>query len=202
MFDARLRPLIDPPLNAVGRTLAATGLAANAVTAIGLGFGLAAAALIALGYPLLALPLLLANRLADGLDGAIARATSRTDLGGYLDIVFDFLFYGAVPVAFALADPAANGVAAAVLLFSFYANGAAFLTFAIMAERRRLETSRQGLKSLYYLGGLAEGAETILVFTLMCVWPDSFAVLAYSFAALCGLSAAARIATAIQVLKR
>lgn len=202
MFDARLRPLIDPPLNAVGRTLAATGLAANAVTAIGLGFGLAAAALIALGYPLLALPLLLANRLADGLDGAIARAKSRTDLGGYLDIVFDFLFYGAVPVAFALADPAANGVAAAVLLFSFYANGAAFLTFAIMAERRRLETSRQGLKSLYYLGGLAEGAETILVFTLMCVWPDSFAVLAYGFAALCGLSAAARIATAVQVLKR
>ncbi|MFN7165653.1 MAG: CDP-alcohol phosphatidyltransferase family protein [Pannonibacter sp.] len=202
MFDARLRPLIDPPLNAAGRTLAATGLAANAVTAIGLGFGLAAAALIALGYPLLALPLLLANRLADGLDGAIARATSRTDLGGYLDIVFDFLFYGAVPVAFALADPAANGVAAAVLLFSFYANGAAFLTFAIMAERRRLETSRQGLKSLYYLGGLAEGAETILVFTLMCVWPDSFAVLAYGFAVLCGLSAVARIATAIQVLKR
>lgn len=202
MFDARLRPLIDPPLDAVGRTLAATGLAANAVTAIGLGFGLAAAALIALGYPLLALPLLLANRLADGLDGAIARATSRTDLGGYLDIVFDFLFYGAVPVAFALADPEANGVAAAVLLFSFYANGAAFLTFAIMAERRRLETSRQGLKSLYYLGGLAEGAETILVFTLMCVWPDSFAGLAYGFAALCGLSAAARIATAIQVLKR
>ncbi|MFN4009471.1 MAG: CDP-alcohol phosphatidyltransferase family protein [Pannonibacter sp.] len=200
MFDAHLRPLIDPPLNAAGRTVAAIGLTANAVTVIGLGFGLAAAGLIAAGYPLMALPLLLANRLADGLDGAVARATERTDLGGYLDIVFDFLFYGAIPLAFALQDPDNNALAAAVLLLSFYANGAAFLTFAIMAERKRLETSRQGLKSLYYLGGLAEGAETILVFALMCLWPEGFALLAYGFAALCGVSAAARIATAIRVL--
>ncbi|WP_439528275.1 CDP-alcohol phosphatidyltransferase family protein [Pannonibacter sp.] len=200
MFDAHLRPLIDPPLNAAGRTVAAIGLTANAVTVIGLGFGLAAAGLIAAGYPLMALPLLLANRLADGLDGAVARATERTDLGGYLDIVFDFLFYGAIPLAFALQDPSSNALAAAVLLLSFYANGAAFLTFAIMAERKRLETSRRGLKSLYYLGGLAEGAETILVFALMCLWPAGFALLAYGFAALCGVSAAARIATAIRVL--
>lgn len=200
MFDARLRPLIDPPLNAVGRTVAAIGLTANAVTVIGLGFGLVAAGLIAAGYPLLALPMLLANRLADGLDGAVARATERTDLGGYLDIVFDFLFYGAIPLAFALQDPDSNALAAAVLLLSFYANGAAFLTFAIMAERKRLETSRQGPKSLYYLGGLAEGAETILIFALMCLWPEGFALLAYGFAALCGVSAAARIATAIRVL--
>lgn len=200
MFDARLRLLIDPPLNAAGRTVAAIGLTANAVTVIGLVFGLAAAGLIAAGYPLLALPLLLANRLADGLDGAVARATERTDLGGYLDIVFDFLFYGAIPLAFALQDPDNNALAAAVLLLSFYANGAAFLTFAIMAERKRLETSRQGLKSLYYLGGLAEGAETILIFALMCLWPEGFSLLAYGFAALCGVSAAARIATAIRVL--
>ena len=43
MFDARLRPLIDPPLNAAGRWIAGRGISANAVTLIGLAFGLLAA---------------------------------------------------------------------------------------------------------------------------------------------------------------
>ncbi|NBN78815.1 CDP-alcohol phosphatidyltransferase family protein [Microvirga tunisiensis] len=201
MFDARIRPLIDPPLDALGRRLAAAGLSANAITVLGLGLGLAAAVAIALDALLVGLVLLLANRLADGLDGAVARATRRTDLGGYLDIVCDFIFYGAIPLAFALRDPDGTALAAAVLLFSFYANGAAFLTFAIMAERRRLQTSRQGLKSLYYLGGLAEGAETIAVFALMCVLPQHVALIAYGFAALCLVSAVARMATALVLLR-
>ena len=145
--------------------------------------------------------LILLNRLADGLDGAIARANRRTDLGGYMDIVFDFLFYGAVPLAFVLSRPSeANAVAGAVLLFSFYANGAAFLTFAIMAEKRGIETSAQGLKSLFYLGGLAEGGETILVFVLFCLLPAYFPHIALAFAAICFISAAARIVFSVRVL--
>ena len=53
-----------------------------------------------------ALLLFILNRLFDGLDGAVARATRRTDRGGFLDIVFDFAVYGAVPLAFALREPA------------------------------------------------------------------------------------------------
>ena len=102
MLDAAVRKLIDPPLNAAGRALARVGLTANAVTMTGLGLGLASAALIAQGAFLAALGILLLSRLADGLDGAVARATVRTDFGGYLDIASDFLFYGAVPFAFAL----------------------------------------------------------------------------------------------------
>lgn len=202
MFDSRLRPLIDPPLNAAGKRLARTGISANAVTVSGFIFGMAAAVLIALGAPLAGLVFVLLNRLADGLDGAVARVNGKTDLGGYLDITLDFFFYGAVPFAFAVFDPSKNALAAAALLLSFYANGASFLAFAIMAEKHGLETDRQGSKSLYYLGGLAEGAETIALFILMCLWPSGFVLLAWAFAAVCIVSAGARVLIGVRTLRR
>ncbi len=202
MFDARLRPLIDPPLNAAGTTLAKSGISANTITITGFGLGLAAAVLIATGFSLLGCLFLLLNRLADGLDGAVARVNGKTDLGGYLDITLDFFFYGAIPFAFAVANPETNALPAAALLLSFYANGSAFLAFAIMAEKHGLETDKQGSKSLYYLGGLAEGAETIGLFVLMCLWPSGFAILAWAFAAICILSASARLLIAARTLRR
>jgi phosphatidylglycerophosphate synthase len=201
MFDARLRPLIDPPLNAAGRWLAARGITADTVTLIGFGLGMLAAVAIALGAPIAAFVLIALNRLADGLDGAVARASRKSDRGGYLDIVLDFFFYGAVPFAFAVLDPQANALAAAALLLSFYMNGASFLGFSVMAEKRGITTDIQGQKSLYYLGGLAEGAETIAVFLAMCLWPQAFPVLAWAFAAICLVSALARVVLVARMLK-
>lgn len=200
MFDARLRPLIDPPLDAIGRRLAMIGISADGMTMLGFAFGLAAALSIANGYFLAGLVLLAINRLADGLDGAVARVAGRTDRGGYLDIVLDFFIYGAIPFAFAVADPARNALPAAALLLAFYANGSAFLAFAVYAQKRGLETRAQGAKSLYFLGGLAEGAETILAFALMCAFPEAFPLIALLFAIVCGLSAAARVALATRML--
>lgn len=194
MLDVRLRRLIDPPLDAAGRYLARRGATPDAITLAGFAAGLAAAAAIAIGLFWLALALIAINRIADGLDGAVARATRRSDRGGFLDIVLDFCFYAAVPVAFAVAAPARNALAATVLLAAFLANGAAFLAFAAIAARRGVTVPTAGMKSMHYLAGLAEGTETIAVFVLMCLWPAGFPVLAYLFAALCFLSAAARIA--------
>lgn len=204
MFDARLRRLIDPPLNLAGGALARAGIGANAVTLAGLALGLGAAAMIAAGQPMWALVPLLLSRVADGLDGAVARAKAGrgggpSDFGGFLDIVCDFIFYGSVPLAFVLADPAANGAAGAFLLASFYANGAAFLAFAILAEKRRIETKAQGLKTLYYVGGILEGAETIGLFIVVCAVPGWFAPLAWGFGALCFVSAGARMVLASRV---
>ena len=201
MLDAYLRPKIDPPLNAAGRGLARLGVGANAVTFAGLALGLAGAAAIALHFPLAGLVLILAGRLADGLDGAVARATRLTDAGGYLDIVCDFLFYGAVPLAFVIADPAANAFAGAALLASFYASGTTFLAFAAIAQKRGLSTSAQGVKSLYYLGGIAEGTETITFFVAICLWPAHFAVLAWVFAAVCYFSAIVRAINGAVILR-
>ena len=199
MLDRAARRVIDPPLDRLGRDLAARGWSADQVTLLGLALGLVAALMIALGWTGLALLPLLAGRLADGLDGAVARATRRTDFGGYFDITADFLFYGAVPLAFVLLDPASNGAAGAFLLLSFYVNGASFLGFAILAEKRGIETEAQGKKSLYYSNGLLEGTETILFFVALCLFPAAFPVLAWLFGAACFLTAGLRVHAARQI---
>ncbi|NJM83902.1 MAG: CDP-alcohol phosphatidyltransferase family protein, partial [Tabrizicola sp.] len=160
----------------------------------GLALGLLSAALIALGWqgPIALLPLL-ASRLADGLDGAVARARGKTDFGGYLDIVCDFIFYAAIPLAFVIRDPAANGLAGAFLLTTFYINGSSFLGYAILAAKRGMETRSRGEKSLYFTAGLLEGTETIAFLALLCLWPQLFVPAAWIFGALCLVTTAGRV---------
>lgn len=202
MFDARIRPLIDGPLNAAGRWLSGRGIEADHVTLAGFALGIAGAVAIASGAFAIAFVLILCNRVFDGLDGAVARATRKTDRGAFLDIALDFGFYAAVPLAFGIADPAQNALAAAFLLASFLVNGAAFLAFALMAAKRHLTTSAQGVKSLYYMAGAAEGAETILVFLTACAWPAAFRWLALLFSGLCFLSAIARLILGWRLLSK
>jgi len=199
MLDATARKLIDPSLNAVGKMLASRGMTADGVTLVGLAVGLLAAFLIMLGWTGVALIALLASRIADGLDGAVARATQKTDFGGYLDIACDFLFYGAIPFGFVVLDPTANAVAGAWLLTSFYFNGTSFLGYAILAEKRGIETDAQGSKSLYYSNGLLEGTETIIFFVLLCLFPSYFAIFAWIFGTLCFATATLRLIAARRV---
>ena len=193
MLDRAATAAIAPALQAVAQRLVALGVGADALTLVGFGLGLLGALAIALHAPLAGLALLLASRLCDGLDGAVARLTRPTDAGAFLDIALDFLFYASVPLAFALADPAANALPAAVLLASFIGSGCSFLAFAVLAERRGLQSAAYPHKGIYYLGGLAEASETLACFALMCLWPALFAWWAYGFAVLCGLSTFGRV---------
>lgn len=197
MFDAKLRPLIDPPLNAIGRWLARVGVGANAVTLAGIVLGIGAGIAAARADFDLAMVLILANRLLDGLDGAVARATRLSDFGGYLDIVGDFVFYAAVPLGFGLSAPA-NQLPAMVLLASFIMTGISFLAFATIAAKRGLETQAHGRKSFFYNTGLAEGTETILVFVAMALLPQHFAVIAFGYSGLCLLTVLQRTVIAWQ----
>jgi phosphatidylglycerophosphate synthase len=193
MFDRAALALLKPVLERLASGLVRAGIGADTVTFAGFGVGLAAAGAIALGHPLPGLALLLASRLLDGLDGAVARQTTPTDRGAFLDITLDFLFYASIPLVFAIHDPAANALPAAVLLAAFIGTGSSFLAFAALAARRGLASSAYPQKGLYYLGGLTEATETLLCFALMCLWPRHFAALAYGFAALCALTTVTRI---------
>lgn len=195
MIDGWARARIDPLVSKVAAMLLPTGVGANTVSWIGLGIGLAAAFAIALGATIAGLALLLASRLADALDGEIARARGKTDFGGFLDLTLDFAFYGAIPLGFAVADPR-FALPAAALIAAFYVNGASFLGFALLAEKRGMKSDLRGEKSVYFTGGLAEAGETLAVFALMCLVPAWFPVLAWSFAAICLLTAMMRIAAA------
>jgi phosphatidylglycerophosphate synthase len=201
MLDRHLRPLIDPPLNRMGAGVARLGIGANTVTLLGLAFGLAAAAAILIEAWALALGLIAASRLADGLDGAVARVRGVTDFGGYLDIVCDYVFYAAIPLAFIWLDPTANGAAGAFLLASFYVNGGSFLGFAVLAEKQQMQSNARGVKSLYFTGGLLEGTETIALFVLLCLLPGWFAPMAWAFGALCFVTAGARMLLAARVFR-
>lgn len=193
MFDRALHAVIKPLLSRMARVLVRTGVTADQITVVGFVIGMAAAIAIALHAYIVGLVLLLASRLMDGLDGAVARATEPTDRGGFLDITLDFLFYASIPLAFAFADPVHNALAAAMLLAAFIGTASSFLAFAIVAAKHQMASTAFPDKSFYFLGGLTEATETLVAFVAMCLWPASFPLIAYGFAVLCVLTIVMRI---------
>lgn len=194
MLDRFASRLLRPAMDSAAAVLKRAGIHADQVTLAGFVIGIACAAAIALNRPLTGLALMAASRLCDGLDGALARLTRPTDRGGFLDITLDFLFYASIPLAFAVADPAANALAAATLLAAFIGTGSSFLAFAALAAQRGMKSADFPAKGIYYLGGLTEATETLTCFALMCLWPAHFALFAWVFSVLCAMTIVARIA--------
>ena len=194
MLDRRATALLRPALERIARLLVRAGVGPNQVTLAGFLVGTLAAGLIVAGMNQLALAAILASRLCDGLDGAVARVGGTvSDRGGFLDIALDFVFYASIPLAFALADPQPNALGAAVLLAAFIGTGSSFLAFAALAAKRGLHSTDYPHKSFYFLGGLTESGETLLCFCAMCLWSAWFAWFAYGFAVLCLLTTGTRI---------
>lgn len=201
MLDRYTIKVIRWPLTTFSALPDKLGITANQVTLAGFVIGLFALPALALEAYNWALGFIIVNRIFDGLDGAIARRQGITDCGGFLDITLDFLFYSMVPFGFVLANPDANAVAGAFLIFSFIGTGSSFLSFAIMASKRNIESPVYKQKSLYYIGGLTEGTETIACFVLFCLFPAHFAPIAWVFGTLCWITTTTRIWAGYQTLK-
>ncbi|WEM41100.1 CDP-alcohol phosphatidyltransferase family protein [Photobacterium sp. DA100] len=201
MLDRYTIKVVRWPLTALSALPDKLGITANQVTITGFVIGVFALPALALEAYSWALGLIILNRLFDGLDGAVARRQGISDCGGFLDITLDFLFYSMVPFGFVLADPEANAVAGAFLIFSFIGTGSSFLSFAIMAGKRNIESPVYKQKSLYYIGGLTEGTETIACFVLFCLFPAHFATIAWVFGTLCWITTTTRIWAGYQTLR-
>lgn len=193
MLDRYAIKILKQPLFYSASVLKSLGARPDQVTVISFFIGLGALPALYFQYYGFALCCIIANRIGDGIDGSLARITKVSDGGGFLDIVLDFIFYASIVLGFALADPVQNGLPAALLLFSFIGTGSSFLAFAIMAERRGIESITYAHKGIYYLEGLAEATETITCFVLFCLFPSFFPVIAYVFAALCMVTTATRV---------
>ena len=191
MIDAALQPLQQRFLQSPAKILAQWGVKADQITLLGFVVGVMVVPALAFQAYFLALLLLLINRFADGLDGAVARQTNPTDRGAFLDISCDFLFYALFPLGFAFADPV-NALPTAVLITSFVGTGSSFLAYAVIAGKRGETTPSFPQKGFYYLGGLTEGFETIVLFIFMCLLPDHFPEFAYLFAAACCMTTLSR----------
>ncbi len=201
MLDRHITPLLRPMVSGLAKRLVRTGVQADHVTLVSFGVGVMAMVCIASHAYGAGAILILLSRLGDALDGAVARETQSSDAGGFLDIALDFLFYGGLVLAFALAAPRANALPAAVLLMGFIGTATSFLAFATLAAKRGMTSLEYPDKSFYFLGGLTEATETLAFLIAMCIWPRWFAPLAYLFAALCAITTGTRIWIGYQTLK-
>ena len=203
MLDKFITPIIKPLLEPLVVLFYKGGVTADQLTVTGFLIGMLALPLIAFELWHAALIAIILNRVFDGLDGALARyAGQSSSAGGYLDITLDFLFYAAVPLGFILVNPEQNAIAGALLLAAFIGTGSSFLAFAIAAEKFQLDKPQFKYKSFYYLNGLTEGTETIVLFIAFCIWPQHFVVLASIFAVACAVTIMTRIYCGYQTLKR
>jgi phosphatidylglycerophosphate synthase len=201
MFDPFFARLLEEPLRRGGAALAGRGIGANQVTWAGFAAGMLGAVAVGGGLYWLAIPLLAVNRLADGLDGAVARLSAPTDFGAYLDVVLDSIVYTAVAGSFAVAE-AENAVPAAVLVASFVGTAASVLAFAAIAAQRGLVAEERGAKPFFAIGGLAEGGETTAFFAIVLLWPHVFPFAAWVFAAMCWITVAQRTVSAKATFER
>jgi len=178
MLDGYFRTVKDALLLPLARRL--TAIPPVVISLVGLICGLAAAVLLTQQQYGWGLAGWLLNRLFDGLDGAVARTHRRqSNLGGYLDILFDFVAYAAIPLALAVGLPSQmNFLAAAFLLATFYLNAASWMYLAAVLEKQRRGARDTGeLTTITMPDGLVGGAETIFFYCMFIIWPAQMALL-------------------------
>lgn len=201
MFDTTIRRLYAPMLARTARGLHRRRVSADMITVVGLVLGLGAATAAATSSWWIALVLWLASRVVDGIDGLVARLRGPSPRGGFVDLVADFAVYAAFVAGVAIAQPDAR-LAAVVLLCTYYVSAAAFLTWASLSgEMRRdvgLEISDD--RSVRFVGGLAEGFETVVAYAAVCVTPTHAELILWVFAGMVGVTAVQRVAFAISHL--
>lgn len=202
MLDKHIIPIIKKPLDLAAKFCVSKDISADQITWYSFLIGLCAIPSLWAEHYMLALLFIALNRIGDGLDGAIARQTTTSDAGGFLDISLDFLFYALIPLGFILANPEQNAVWGAILIVSFVGTGSSFLAFASIAAKQNIENPVYQNKSLYYMAGLAEGTETIAIFIAFCIWPQHFAVIAAVFSMICFFTTANRIWAGYKTIKQ
>lgn len=202
MLDPVMIKIIKYPLDMVAGRLLKYRITPDQITITGFCMGVAAFGFVWAHRMGPGLVCILINRIMDGIDGALARQTGKTNAGAFLDISLDFIFYSLIVFGFALADPAQNALFAALLILSFVGTGTSFLAFAVLAARQNITSVSYPNKSMYYMGGLTEGTETICFFVLICLYPDWFSVLAVIFSILCGITTVTRLWAGYVTLKK
>jgi len=192
MFDRQIQKFTQKPLQYIAK-LFLKFISPNQMTFIGFSFGVLMCLLIIIDQYLIAMIFLFLNRLSDGLDGAMARLQTPTPLGGYLDIVLDFLIYGGFVLSFGITEQN-NSLLSMVLLFCYIGTGGTFLAKAALLPSLTNQNLNEEIpKSFHYAVGLVEGTETIIFMFLCLLFPGLFIYLASIFALLCLITIVFRI---------
>jgi phosphatidylglycerophosphate synthase len=125
------------------------------------------------------------NRMLDGLDGLIARLTNgQSDLGGYVDILIDFIVYAALPIGL-VTGSASNEryISLVFMLAAFYVNTASWMYLAAILEKRAAHDP-DTQTTIVMPAGIIGGFETIIAYGIFLLFPAYITILFSSFAAL------------------
>mgnify|MGYP003342586361 FL=1 len=192
MFDRQIQKYTQKPLQYIAK-LFLKFISPNHMTLIGFSFGVLMCLSIIIDQYLIAIIFLFLNRLSDGLDGAMARLQTPTPLGGYLDIVLDFLIYGGFVLSFGITEQN-NTLLSMVLLFCYLGTGSTFLAkAAILPSLTNQNLNEEIPKSFHYAVGLVEGTETIVFMVLCLLFPNLFIYFSFIFVILCLITIVFRI---------
>jgi len=215
VLDRQARAVLARPLEVAARLLDRPGITPDRLTVVGLLVGLACAAAAAAQWWWPALLLWGASRWLDGFDGPLARrraareGTTPGGAGGFLDITADMVVYAATTLGVLVGVTLAAGDGASpwrtwapfvAVLATYYVNGAAFLAFSSVAER--VGAPIDDGRSLSFLGGLAEGTETVVVHALWLLLPGVAWAVAWVWAVVVALSAGYRVLGGYRILVR
>ena len=192
MFDRQIQKYTQKPLQYIAK-LFLKFISPNHMTLIGFSFGVLMCLSIIIDQYLIAIIFLFLNRLSDGLDGTMARLQTPTPLGGYLDIVLDFLIYGGFVLSFGITEQN-NTLLSMILLFCYIGTGSTFLAkAAILPSLTNQSLNEEIPKSFNYAVGLVEGTETIVFMVLCLLFPNLYIYFSFIFIILCLITIVFRI---------
>ena len=192
MFDRQIQKYTQKPLKYIAK-LFLKFISPNHMTLIGFIFGVLMCLSIIIDQYLIAIIFLFLNRFSDGLDGAMARLQNPTPLGGYLDIVLDFLIYGGFVLSFGITEQN-NTFLSMVLLLCYIGTGSTFLAkAAILPSLINQNLNEEIPKSFHYAVGLVEGTETIVFMVLCLLFPSLYIYFSIIFIILCLITIVFRI---------
>ncbi len=176
MVDKFFIKVLHSPLRAIAKFFSKVGISANMVTLSNVPLSILIFVSLLAKWYMIALILIIINRIFDGLDGAIARYNHTSNpASGYLDIMVDYLFYISIPLAFVLNDPQSNAIFGSLVLGGFVLTGVNFMATSSVATKLNIKNVSFPNKAIYYASNIVEGAETILYFILVCIFPQYFA---------------------------
>ena len=218
MFDINLRPLKDGLFDPCCKYVPAA-VGPHHITLLAFLAGLLSvySAASTPHLSLLALFFWALNRLLDCLDGALARYRgTASDLGGFLDLLGDFIIYSILPIAIAQgyssqqipAEAGQTWRAVTVLEATFHVNN--FILFYLAASAEKLSANGQGdnvrnsrskeVTSVMMKPALIEGMESGAIFTAMLAFPSQLGILSWIMATLVTVGIIQRTTWAIRAL--
>ena len=199
MLDQKFNLFFRPVLTKFATILLKHQISPNQITLFSFILGIFCFIFLSLGFIYTALLFFLLNRIFDGVDGALARLKEPTDLGGFYDIISDFLIYALLPFGFILFDNN-NFLSMSLLLTSFIGTCSTFLTTAWIFEKKKIKIEQRSQKSFFYSEGLIEGTETIILFIMMFLFYEVANFIAWIFAILCFITSITRIIKVSKIL--